>query len=175
MNFKRIKSWTVVDFEMYQPTQNIYSFGFFQEVLIRSCVQLLASPVDADTLHALLRLTLRLTRSHAEATQFAEAGGVRALLALDATACQPFSGFTSLVTLIVRHVMEYPRTLQAEMERVVQGAVSQGHPSSLSSLSGHVGGHGALSEMHYTLRVLGPAACRNPKLFTEVSLILLSP
>ncbi|OQR80407.1 E3 ubiquitin-protein ligase HUWE1-like, partial [Tropilaelaps mercedesae] len=140
-----------------------------KEVLIRSCVQLLASPVDADTLHALLRLTLRLTRNHAEATLFAETGGVRTLLALDTTACQPFSGFTSLVTLIVRHVMEDPKTLQVEMERVVQGAVSQHLPP--LTLSGHagLGSHGALSEMHYTLRVLGPATCRDPKLFTEVA------
>ena len=35
----------------------------------RSCVGLIGLPVDPDTLHAVLRLTLRLTREHEVATK----------------------------------------------------------------------------------------------------------
>ncbi|XP_028966633.1 E3 ubiquitin-protein ligase HUWE1 [Galendromus occidentalis] len=128
-----------------------------KELVIRSCVQLISTPVDAHTLQAILRLSLNLTRGHAEATLFAELGGIKSLLALDGSACA-FPGFTSLVTLVVRHVMEDPKTLQAIMERVIQSMLLSGGSSQV-----------AIKEMHYILRVLSPAACRNPDLFKEIA------
>ena len=121
--------------------------------LISTLVGLINIPVEADTLHAVMRLCLRLTRSYEIAGQFAEMGGVRAILQL--TQASAFTGFTSLATLIIRHVLEEPNTLRQTMEKVIR---MQTHHSPL-----------ACREMHYIMRVLGPAACRDGKLFIEMA------
>ncbi|CAG2119153.1 unnamed protein product, partial [Medioppia subpectinata] len=108
---------------------------------------------NADTLHAVMRLCLRLTRNYEVAALFAEQGGVRAILQL--TQASAFTGFTSLATLIIRHVLEEPNTLRQTMERVIR---MQTHHSPL-----------ACREMHYIMRVLGPAACRDGRLFIEMA------
>lgn len=77
---------------------------------------LVGIPVEADTLHASLRLVLRLTREHKYAVLFADLGGPRLLLAL--TQSSSFQGFISLVTLIFRHVMEEKDSLRYCMEKV---------------------------------------------------------
>lgn len=82
----------------------------------RTCVKLMQIPVDGDALHALMRLTLRLTRDYSLAKLFAEKGGVTALLKLDEDCC--FGGYKSLVTLIFRHIMEEPSTLRTAIEKV---------------------------------------------------------
>ena len=76
--------------------------------------------MDADTLHATLRLTLRLTREHRYAMIFAELGGPRLMLNL--TQASAFQGFTSLATLILRHILEEPSTLAHTMEKVCGGS-----------------------------------------------------
>lgn len=121
--------------------------------LISTLVRLITIPVEADTLHAVMRLCLRLTRNYEIASQFAELGGVRAILQL--TQASAFTGFTSLATLIIRHVLEEPNTLRQTMEKVIR---MQTHHSPL-----------ACREMHYIMRVLGPAACRDSKLFIEMA------
>lgn len=77
---------------------------------------LLALPVDADTLHAVLRLVLRLTRDHKFAEMFAGMGGPKLLLELNQS--QRFQGFFSLVSLILRHILEDDRALHHSMEKV---------------------------------------------------------
>ena len=121
--------------------------------LITTLVGLINIPVEADTLHAVMRLSLRLTRNYEIAALFAELGGVRAILQL--TQVSAFTGFTSLATLIIRHVLEEPNTLKQTMEKVIR---MQTHHSPL-----------ACREMHYIMRVLGPAACRDGKLFVEMA------
>lgn len=85
-------------------------------VLLRACASMLAVPVDPDTLHATLRLCLRLTRRHAHALLFAELRSPRTILGL--TQSSGFTGFTPLVTLLLRHVIEDPATLRHTMEKV---------------------------------------------------------
>ncbi|XP_054168845.1 E3 ubiquitin-protein ligase HUWE1-like isoform X3 [Oppia nitens] len=121
--------------------------------LITTLVGFINIPVEADTLHAVMRLCLRLTRNNETAALFAEQGGVRAVLQL--TQASAFTGFTSLATLIIRHVLEDPYTLRQTMEKVIR---MQTHHSPL-----------ACREMHYIMRVLGPAACRDDKLFIEMA------
>jgi E3 ubiquitin-protein ligase HUWE1 len=75
-------------------------------------------PVDADALNAVLRLSLRLTQDFDRAVEFTELGGVKMLLAL--TQASTFSGFTSLATLLIRHVMEDPATLRYTMEKAIR-------------------------------------------------------
>ncbi|XP_041430845.1 E3 ubiquitin-protein ligase HUWE1-like isoform X3 [Xenopus laevis] len=133
-------------------------------VLIRSCVSMLGVPVDPDTLHATLRLCLRLTRDHKYAMMFAELKSTRMILSL--TQSSGFNGFTPLVTLLFRHIIEDPFTLQHTMEKVVRSAATSGAGS---TTSGVVSGSLGSREINYILRVLGPAACRNPDIFTEVA------
>ncbi|XP_069065433.1 E3 ubiquitin-protein ligase HUWE1 isoform X1 [Pleurodeles waltl] len=133
-------------------------------VLIRSCVSMLGVPVDPDTLHATLRLCLRLTRDHKYAMMFAELKSTRMILNL--TQNSGFNGFTPLVTLLFRHIIEDPCTLQHTMEKVVRSAATSGAGS---TTSGVVSGSLGSREINYILRVLGPAACRNPEIFTEVA------
>ena len=77
---------------------------------------LLGLPIDANTLHAILRLVLRLTREHKFAEMFASLGGPRLLLELNQS--QRFQGFFSLVSLILRHILEDERALHYSMEKV---------------------------------------------------------
>ncbi|XP_019523681.1 PREDICTED: E3 ubiquitin-protein ligase HUWE1 isoform X10 [Hipposideros armiger] len=133
-------------------------------VLIRACVSMLGVPVDPDTLHATLRLCLRLTRDHKYAMMFAELKSTRMILNL--TQNSGFNGFTPLVTLLLRHIIEDPCTLRHTMEKVVRSAATSGAGS---TTSGVVSGSLGSREINYILRVLGPAACRNPDIFTEVA------
>ncbi|KAG0441093.1 hypothetical protein HPB47_016051 [Ixodes persulcatus] len=124
-----------------------------------SCVGLLGLPVEPDTLHGVLRLSLRLTRCHEAAQAFASLGGPRLLLGL--TQASAFSGFASLASLLVRHVVEEPPTLAHAMDKVARTMTAGGN-SPMSS-----------KELHYVLRVLGPAACRDADLFREVATSVL--
>ncbi|CAL4102721.1 unnamed protein product, partial [Meganyctiphanes norvegica] len=125
-----------------------------KDTMIRACVGFMKLGVDPDTLHALMRLCLRITRSWEQACQFASLGGVRTLLSL--TESCAFWGFHNLAALLMRHVMEEPQTLRYTMEKVVRSTASN------NTMSG-------AKELHYLLRVLAPAACRDPELFTEIT------
>ena len=81
-----------------------------------SGVALIAIPVNPDTLHALMRLMLRLTLEYEYAAQFATLGGTKHLLQLRQSS--GFQGFTSLATLLFRHVLEEPSTLRHTLEKV---------------------------------------------------------
>ncbi|XP_061759400.1 E3 ubiquitin-protein ligase HUWE1 isoform X2 [Nerophis ophidion] len=133
-------------------------------VLIRTCVSMISVPVDPDTLHATLRLCLRLTRNHQYAMMFADLKSTRMILGLTQTS--GFNGFTPLVTLLFRHIIEDPATLRHTMEKVVRSAVTSGAGS---TTSGVVSGSLGSREINYILRVLGPAACRNPECFAETA------
>ena len=101
-----------------------------------------------------MRLCLRLTRTFREAALFAELGGIKLLLAL--TQASSFAGFSSLASLLVRHVLEDEQTLRNTMEKIIRGsAASSNSPTT--------------KELHYMLRSLAPAACREPTTFTNVA------
>ena len=74
----------------------------------------------------------------------------------DLTQASSFSGFSSLATLLIRHVMEDPVTLRQTMEKVIRS-------STVNSSSSNT------KELHYLLACLAPAACRSPQLFAEVN------
>ena len=122
--------------------------------LLHACVSLMGISVDADALNAILRLLLRLTRDFEQAVVFAQLGGVKMLL--DLTHASSFSGFSSLATLLIKHVMEDPQTLKATIEKVIR--------SSTVNASGSNN-----RELHYLLRDLAPAACRAPQIFADVA------
>ena len=82
-------------------------------------MDLISLPVEPDALHAVMRVTLRLTREHQFALMFAELGGPKLLL--DPTQASGFQGFTSLATLLFRHILEEPNTLKHTLEKVGGG------------------------------------------------------
>lgn len=103
----------------YTQSSDIVVKGLSEDmttVLIRACVSMISVPVDPDTLHATLRLCLRLTRNHHYAMMFAELKSTRMILGL--TQSSGFNGFTPLVTLLFRHIIEDPATLRHTMEKV---------------------------------------------------------
>ncbi|GFW06194.1 e3 ubiquitin-protein ligase HUWE1 [Trichonephila clavipes] len=125
-------------------------------ILVRFCVTLMKVPLDPDTLHAVMRLCLRLTRKHSNAVMFAILEGPKTLLSL--TQPYAFIGFTSLTALLFRHILEDPNTLAHTMEKVIRTATAGSSSSLMVS-----------KEMHYMFRVLGPAACRDSDIFSNVA------
>lgn len=127
------------------------------KTLVRVCVGFMQLPIDPNSLQAVMRLAFRLTRDYELAVMFAEMGGIRALQNLPESS--QFSGFVSLATLIIRHVLEEPPVLQQTMEKVIRSTTQHCHNNQ--------------REMHYLLRVLGAAACRNEEIFKKLSTEIL--
>ncbi|XP_042519571.1 E3 ubiquitin-protein ligase UPL1-like isoform X2 [Macadamia integrifolia] len=70
--------------------------------------------VPALVMQAVLQLCARLTKTHAIAMQFLESGGLAALFSLPRSCF--FPGYDSVASVIVRHLLEDPQTLQTAME-----------------------------------------------------------
>ncbi|XP_034939530.1 E3 ubiquitin-protein ligase HUWE1 isoform X2 [Chelonus insularis] len=121
--------------------------------IVRACVKLLAIPVDRDTLHALMKVCLRLTRDYKNAEVFAREGGVQLLL--DMTQASSFLGCINLSTLLIRHTLEEPRTLRLAMEKVVRSRTQVNIPPSYK-------------EILFMTRQISSAVCRNPEVYREV-------
>ncbi|CAF1298860.1 unnamed protein product [Adineta ricciae] len=132
-------------------------------ILTSDCVYLIRMPVDPDAIHALLRLILRLTRDYKYARQFAQSGGIQAILSLTQTSA--FQGCASLITLIFRHVMEDDSNLRLAMEKAIRQALTGNHGGSIGVQPGCPGSH----ELNVILRILGPAMTRSPDIFLDVA------
>lgn len=133
-------------------------------LIIRCCTSLIGIPVSPNTLQAALKLCLRLTQEHKYAVQFVEQGGARALLVL--TQDSAVAGFSKLATLLLRHVFEDEENLKYTMEKVVRSSATSSVNNEQNGVSPSSPG---AKEVNYIFRVLGPAACRNARLFKEVA------
>lgn len=131
--------------------------------LIRSCVGFIGAKVDPNTLHACLRLTLRLTRDLKYSNIFVEMNGPKLLLALPTETS--FQGFLSLATLILRHTIEDERALTYAMEKIIRSS-TLGTGSSACGVAMNSNGS---RELHYVMRVLSPAICRDKDIFMSVA------
>lgn len=127
------------------------------KTLIRVSVGFMQLPIDPNSLQAVMRLSFRLTRNYELAVLFAEMGGVRALQSLPESS--QFSGFVSLATLIIRHVLEEPTVLNQTMEKVIRSTTQHCQHNQ--------------REMHYLLRVLGAPACRDEEIFKKMTTEIL--
>ena len=120
------KESDILDSSSPPPAADIYRCtGLTEEqssALLRASVGLVAVPVEPDAINAILRLCLRLTRHFHLAAMFAELGGIRLLLGL--TQASGFSGFSSLASLLVRHVLEDDSTLRHTLEKVVRSSTA---------------------------------------------------
>lgn len=127
------------------------------KTLVRVCVGFMQLPIDPNSLQAVMRLSFRITRDYELAVMFVKMGGIRALQNLPETS--QFSGFVSLATLIIRHVLEEPAVLHQTMEKVIRSTTQHCQHNQ--------------REMHYLLRVLGAAACRNEDIFKKLTTEIL--
>ncbi|TPX56315.1 hypothetical protein SpCBS45565_g08434 [Spizellomyces sp. 'palustris'] len=84
--------------------------------LMETLVSLLKlETVDKEMLHAILRLTVRLTRSHAVAIEFARLGGVPLLF--NPTRIGLYHAQPAMTIMILRHIIEDAIVLKSTMER----------------------------------------------------------
>ncbi|KAL5225432.1 hypothetical protein ABZP36_012071 [Zizania latifolia] len=82
--------------------------------LLKICCKCIQKQLPSATMHATLQLCTTLTKLHAAAISFLESGGLDALLSLPTSSL--FSGFNSVASTIIRHILEDPHTLQQAME-----------------------------------------------------------
>ncbi|KAJ7969420.1 E3 ubiquitin-protein ligase UPL1 [Quillaja saponaria] len=102
-----------------------------QKVLTIAC-NLMKLHVPAMVMQVVLQLCARLTKTHALALQFLENGGLAALFTLPRSCF--FPGYDSIASVIVRHLLEDPQTLQTAMElEIRQNLGGNRHPGRISS------------------------------------------
>lgn len=133
--------------------------SFVPEEIVSSCVQLMAhQQLDRDTLHAIMRVLVRLTKNYSLAEVFARFGGIDVLLNMKQNS--GFIGFTTLATLLIRHVIEEPKTLSIAIQNVLVNRTLVTIPP----------GH---RELLFLIRQLNSAVYRDPELFKEAALKIL--
>lgn len=133
--------------------------SFVPEEIVSSCVQLMAhQQIDRDTLHAIMRVVVRLTKNYSLAEVFARFGGIDVLLNMKQNS--GYIGFTTLATLLIRHVIEEPKTLSLAIQNVLANRTLSTIPP----------GH---RELLFLIRQLNSAVYRDPELFKEAALKVL--
>ncbi|XP_057417405.1 E3 ubiquitin-protein ligase UPL1-like isoform X2 [Lotus japonicus] len=110
--------------------------------------------VPAMVMQAVLQLCARLTKTHALALQFLESGGLSALFSLPRNCF--FPGYDTVVSAIVRHLLEDPQTLQTAMELEIRQALSGNRHS------------GRVSSRSF-LTSLAPVISRDPMVFMKAA------
>lgn len=108
----------VIDDSKKRDSESSSSVGLLdledQKQLLMVCCKCIQKQLPSDTMHAILQLCATLSKVHVAAISFLESGGLHALLSLPTKSL--FSGFNSLVSTIIRHILEDPHTLQQAME-----------------------------------------------------------
>ncbi|KAI4297837.1 hypothetical protein L6164_037702 [Bauhinia variegata] len=90
--------------------------------LVDIACDLIKQHVPAMVMQAVLQLCAHLTKTHVLALQFLENGGLTALFSLPRNCF--FPGYDSVVSAIVRHLLEDPQTLQTAMELEIRQTLS---------------------------------------------------
>ncbi|CAO1370647.1 unnamed protein product [Diamesa hyperborea] len=133
--------------------------SFVPEEIVSSCVQLMShQQLDRDTLHAIMRVVVRLTKNYNMAEVFARFGGIDVLLNMKHNS--GYIGFTTLATLLIRHVIEEPKTLSLAIQNVLANRTLTTIPA----------GH---RDLLFLIRQLNSAVYRDPELFKEAALKIL--
>ncbi|KAK9109074.1 hypothetical protein Sjap_017134 [Stephania japonica] len=89
-----------------------------QKRLIEIACSCIKSQLPSETMHVVLQLCATLTRTHSVAVCFLDAGGLPALLCLPTKSL--FPGYDNVASMIVRHILEDPHTLQQAMESEIR-------------------------------------------------------
>lgn len=133
---------------------------FSTETIVGTCVRLMSPNilVDRDSLHALLKLCVRLTTKYENAEVFAREGGIKLLLEMKQTC--GYNGFSTLANLLIRHTLEEPQTLATAMEKVIAARTLQTIPPGYRDLI-------------FMLRRMSSAVARDPDVFKQVARSML--
>lgn len=126
-----------------------------QRAMAIAC-EFIKQQVPAVIMQAVLQLCARLTKTHAIATQFLDSGGLAALFSLPRT-CM-FPGFDSLASVIIRHLLEDPQTLQTAMELEIRQTLTGSHSRHAGRLSPHL-----------FLTSMAPVITRDPEIFMRAA------
>ncbi|CAN4092312.1 unnamed protein product [Withania somnifera] len=89
-----------------------------QKQLVEIACGCMRNQLPSETMHAVLQLCATLTRTHAVAVNFLDAGGLQLLLSLPTSSL--FIGFDNIAATIIRHILEDPQTLQQAMEAEIR-------------------------------------------------------
>jgi Ubiquitin binding region/UBA/TS-N domain len=128
-----------------------------QQALTMAC-ELIKQHVPAVAMQASLQLCARLTKTYSLSTLFLETGGLSSLFNLPSGSI--FPGFDSVVSVIVRHVIEDTQTLQSAMELEIRHALSGA--GSLARNGGRVSPQSFLTTM-------APLICRDSSVFMKAA------
>ncbi|XP_031120155.1 E3 ubiquitin-protein ligase UPL1-like [Ipomoea triloba] len=123
------------------------------QVLSLAC-DLIKKHAPPMVMQAALQLCARLTKVHALAMQFLEDGGIAALFGLPRRCF--FPGYDTLVSAIIRHLLEDPQTLQMAMEMEIR-----------QTLNGNRNA-GRVSVKTF-LTSMAPVICRDPDVFLKAA------
>ncbi|KAE9610601.1 putative aminoacyltransferase, E1 ubiquitin-activating enzyme [Lupinus albus] len=123
-------------------------------MLLNIACDLIKQHVPAVVMQAVLQLCARLTKTHALALQFLENGGVDALFSLPKNCF--FPGYDTVVSAVVRHLLEDPQTLQTAMELEIRQTLSGNRHS------------GRVSPRSF-LTSLSPVISRDPVVFMKAA------
>lgn len=122
-----------------------------QKVLLIAC-DLIKQHVPAMIMQAVLQLCSRLTKTHQLALQFLENGGLAALFSLPRSCF--FPGYDTVASVIIRHLLEDPQTLQTAMELEIRQTLSSNR-------------HGGRVSPRTFLTSMAPVICRDPAVFMK--------
>lgn len=128
--------------------------------IVATCVRLMSPNIlnDRDTLHALMKLCVRLTIKYENAEVFAREGGIKLLLEMKQSC--GFIGFSTFANLLIRHILEEPKTLALAMEKVIAARTLQTIPPGYRDLI-------------FMLRRMSSAVARDPQVFKNVARSML--
>lgn len=122
--------------------------------LLDIACDLIRQHVPAVVMQAVLQLCARLTKTHALAMQFLENGGLTTLFTLPRNCF--FPGYDTVVSAIVRHLLEDPQTLQTAMELEIRQTLSGNH-------------HSGRVPLRSFLTSLAPVISRDPMVFMKAA------
>ncbi|CAN0915763.1 E3 ubiquitin-protein ligase UPL1 [Linum grandiflorum] len=124
-----------------------------QKALLIAC-DLIKQHVPAFIMQAVLQLCARLTKTHALALQFLENGGLAAIFSLPRSCF--FPGYDTVVSAIVRHLLEDPQSLQTAMELEIRQTFSGNR-------------HGGRIPPRTFLTSMAPVISRDPVVFMKAA------
>lgn len=132
--------------------------NFIDNNNIRVLTRLMKVGLDGDTLHALMRVCLRLTKSYQYAKTFVEENGIQTLISYKTDA--GFLGFITLATLLIRHTLEDNKTVKHAMSDVIKSRTLTTLPPGYKDLI-------------YLARQTSAAVSRDPLLWIETAKSIL--
>ncbi|KAL5714333.1 HECT-type E3 ubiquitin transferase [Ranunculus cassubicifolius] len=129
-----------------------------QKRLVDIACRCIRNQLPSETMHVVLQLCATLTRTHSVAVNFLEAGGLPSLLSLPTRSL--FSGYDSVASTIVRHILEDPQTLQQAMESEIRHSL-------VAATNRHANGRG-VTPRNFLLN-LASVVSRDPVVFMQAA------